>query len=211
MVIRSPPCRWKAMQQHNLTTDVLDPKYISDKPPQINKEAIGDVRDSNLGSDDPSQCDNDDVVVVKYVYDNNNTKVVEIPFQSMFQFLNPSSSKPINDFDPASSLDEMDIGDDGGDDGDNGGDGEKDCEDDDNDDEINSAEQSSSDTGSSNENIAEPFTLLEMCDQIFRVDSKIENVNAQVEALDWKLDHFLKYISKVKTIIPSIQERASFR
>lgn len=127
----------------------------------------------------------------------------------MYQFLKPSSSNHTNYFDLPSSSDDMDIG--GGDDGDNGGDGEKDCEDDDNDDEINSAEQSSSDTGSSNENIAEPFTLLEMCDQIFRVDSKIENVNAQVEALDWKLDHFLKYISKVKTIIPSIQERASFR
>lgn len=102
----------------------------------------------------------------------------------------------------------MDIIGDGGIVGNDGSD-DKDYDDDsDNSGDVkNSIEKSISDAGSSDENLADPFTQLDLCDQIVRVDSKINNVNTPVRALDMKLDKVMKSIFEVKTVTPSMQER----
>ncbi|CAI9296819.1 unnamed protein product [Lactuca saligna] len=63
------------------------------------------------------------------------------------------------------------------------------------DDDENSIGEFNSDIVSFDDNIADPFALIEMSDQIFKFDSKVENVNAQVGALDSKFDQVLKSIS----------------
>lgn len=90
----------------------------------------------------------------------------------------------------ASSSDDMDIG--GHQDGDDNND--VDGVDDSIIDEEPSEDESNYDIGSSDENIEDPLSLLKMHDQIVRVNSKFDNVNSQVGALNTNLDQVQKSI-----------------
>lgn len=61
------------------------------------------------------------------------------------------------------------------------------------------------DTRSWDEFIADPFSLLDMQEQIDKVDVKVALVNAQVGPFDSKFKQVLKSISEVKNATPSIQ------
>lgn len=76
-----------------------------------------------------------------------------------------------------------------------------------NDERSKSSEGCSSDIGSLDEHIVDPFALLEMWENIDHVDNKVDTVNARVGALNSKLDLVLKPIFEVQDVTPSLQER----
>lgn len=68
-------------------------------------------------------------------------------------------------------------------------------------------EGSSSDTGSSEELIVDPFSLMEMWDKVESVDAKVDIVNAQFGMLHSKTDLVLQSIFEIKAATPSLQIR----
>lgn len=151
--------------------------------------------------------------------DNANVDISSVfPSKSNSQFLQASSFKPQIELDFQSSSEDMDLGS-GGDEqqpkapqahgANEGNPGGSDDDHDANylDDDENSAGEFNSDIVSFDENIVDAFALIETRDQIFKVESQVENVNGQVGALDSKLDQVLKSISEIKTVTHSIKER----
>lgn len=63
--------------------------------------------------------------------------------------------------------------------------------------------------GSSSEQIADPFSLLELQDKVDKVNSKIDNVNTKVGALDSRIDLMINSLSKIKYVPPSKLDRAN--
>lgn len=129
----------------------------------------------------------------------------------MFYFFQSSSSKTQIDLDFQYSSKEMDMGGDGNNDqpkaptaGGASGGNPCDSGDDSDDETCKSGEESGSDTGSSDELIVDPFVLQEMHEKIDHVDAKVKNVNAQVRAMESKLDLILRSIYDVKSSNPSI-------
>ncbi|CAI9286169.1 unnamed protein product [Lactuca saligna] len=116
------------------------------------------------------------------LFDDVNIKISNVlPSRSKFQFLQDSSSKCKIKFHFQSSFEDVDLGDSGNNDrvkapttgGASGGN-----PDDNGDESSNSGEGSNSNTDSSDENIDDPFSLLDIRERIEHVDAKIDIFNA---------------------------------
>ncbi|CAI9296547.1 unnamed protein product [Lactuca saligna] len=68
---------------------------------------------------------------------------------------------------------------------------------------------STSDTGSSDENIVDPFALLELRDNVAIAYSEVGKVTQQVAGLKSKLDLVLKSMSEIKDVTPSELDHAN--
>lgn len=66
-----------------------------------------------------------------------------------------------------------------------------------------------SDTGSSHEQVVDPFALLELYDNVDKVNSKVNNVNTKVKSLEFKIDLVTKSLSEIKSATPLELDRAN--
>lgn len=78
------------------------------------------------------------------------------------------------------------------------------CKDDDQD-----SKSSTSDTGSSDENIVDPFALLKLWDNVATVNSRIDKVIKDVSGIESKLDLALKSLSEIKANAPYELDQAN--
>ncbi|CAI9280982.1 unnamed protein product [Lactuca saligna] len=78
-----------------------------------------------------------------------------------------------------------------------------------NDDDDKKFEGSSSNTGSSDEQIADPFSILELRDSVDKFNSIVGTVNAKVGSLVSKIDLVIKSLSKIKVVVPYELDRAN--
>lgn len=158
------------------------------------------------------------------MFEDDNTTFCAIPVRSIFSMLQKSSfSKACFNFGLTLSLDESEENKNPegnkitsprlkttiDDDPENPTQGDKnsddkghDDSDDDDDVDDKKSESSFSDTGSSDENIVDPFSLLELRDNVYTTNSKVDKATKKVTSLDSKLTLVIKSLSKIKATTP---------